>query len=77
MNRFTSSSKVIMERINEVLQSPTEEARIEADRLKLDLLQAEEAEAEITRLRAGIKWREQGERSTKYFLGSNSGIAVH
>ena len=40
----------------------------EADQLKLELLQAEEAEAEELRLRAGIKWREEGERSSKYFL---------
>ena len=69
MNKKFSSTKAIADKINEVLRIPTDEARSEADRLKIELLQAEEAEAEVLRLRAGIKWREQGEKSSKYFMG--------
>ena len=69
MYKRISNSKAIADRINEVLSNPTDQARREADRLKIELLQAEEAEFDILRLRAGIKWREQVERSSKYFLG--------
>ena len=48
--------------------NPTDDSLRIVDQLKADLLQVEEAEADILRLRAGVKWREQGERSTKYFL---------
>ena len=68
MNRRQYSSKALTERINSLLQQPNQASMQEADQLKLELLQAEEAEAEELRLRAGIKWREEGERSSKYFL---------
>ena len=69
MNRKQSSSLAITDKINQLLQSPSDEAIREVEQLKIALLQAEEAELEVLRLRAGIKWREQGERSSKYFLG--------
>ena len=37
---------------------------------RVELYKAEESEAEKLRLAAGIKWREQGERSNKFFLNS-------
>jgi len=40
----------------------------ELQKLSVLLHKAEEKESESLRLRAGIKWREQGERSTKFFL---------
>ena len=70
MNKRVSSTSAIKDRINDCMRSPSpsdESIRL-AEQLKVELLQAEEAEAEVLRLKAGIKWREQGERSTKYFL---------
>lgn len=69
MNKRHYSSKALTDKINALLQFPTDASMQEADQLKFELLQAEEAEAEELRLRAGIKWREQGEKSSKYFLG--------
>ena len=40
----------------------------EIDELKVQLAAAEEVESETLSLRAGIKWREEGERSNAYFL---------
>ena len=46
-----------------------EEHQIQAfNDLRLALYKEEEREAERLRIKAGIKWREEGERSTKYFL---------
>ena len=67
MNKRFHSSQVLSEKINELLSHPNEAKMREADLLKMELLQAEEAEAEELRLKAGIKWREQGEKSSKYF----------
>ena len=39
------------------------------DQVKNDLEQTELEEVEGIILRAGIRWRELGEKSTKYFLG--------
>ena len=69
MNRVQSSSQVIKDKINSMIQNPTREALLEVDRLKVELLQAEESEAELLSIKAGVKWREQGEKSSKYFLG--------
>ena len=68
MNKRISSTVAITERINQCLSNPTDDSIRRADLLKAELLQAEEEEAEILRLRAGIKWRELGKRSSKYFL---------
>ena len=37
---------------------------------RAELYKAEESEAERLRMAAGVKWREQGERSNKFFLNS-------
>ena len=68
MNKRTSSTEALTERINSAIQASTNESLLEADNLKAELLLAEEAEAEILRLKAGVKWREFGEKSTRYFL---------
>ena len=68
MNKNTASSAAIIEKINQCLQFPTVDSMRQADQLRTELLQAEEDEAEVLKLKAGIKWREQGERSTKFFL---------
>ena len=44
------------------------ESSAKIDSLKLRLHELEEREAEILRIKAGIKWREEGEKSTSYFL---------
>ena len=38
------------------------------DALKLRIHEIEEIEAEALRIKAGVKWREEGEKSTAYFL---------
>ena len=38
--------------------------------LRLDIHKEEEKQAEKLRIMAGVKWREEGERSTKYFLNA-------
>ena len=69
MNKTHSSSQALKDKINQLLLHPTDEAVREVESLKTELLQAEESEAEVIRLKAGIKWREHGEKSSKYFLG--------
>ena len=69
MNRNQTNVSSIKERINQLLRVPTVDSLRAVDQLKAELFQAEEVEAEVIRLRAGIKWREHGERSSKYFLG--------
>ena len=68
MNKRQTSTAAITEKINQYLLYPTDESLRQANQLKAQLLQAEEEEAEVLKLKAGIKWREQGERSSKYFL---------
>ena len=70
MNKFTSSSDVIKERIDGIVAKPilsrADIQKVEALRIKL--ARAEEVEEETMSIRAGIKWREEGERSSKFFL---------
>ena len=70
MRKFTHSSSAIKEEINNIVTvAPL--SSISADRLdelKLRLRELEEAEAEVLRIRAGVKWREEGEKSTAFFL---------
>lgn len=70
MNKFTSSSDVIKERIDGIVAKPilsrADIQQVEALRIKL--ARAEEVEEETMSIRAGIKWREEGERSSKFFL---------
>ena len=70
MNKRYSSSEAIKERLNILLNKPiftgADIPNIEA--LKLELANAEEQEAERYKIMAGVKWREAGEKSTRYFL---------
>ena len=52
------------------LTSPSSQQITEFAKARSELYKAEEYEAERLRLAAGIKWREQGERSNKFFLTS-------
>ena len=70
MNKKFFSSESIKEQLNEVLSKPifTIEDIVNIESLKLELVRVEEQESEILRIKAGVKWREEGERSTRYFL---------
>ena len=70
MNKLISSSEVIRDQINSIASrlNPTVADINCLEELKRELAQAEEREAETLRIKAGVKWREQGERSTKYFM---------
>ena len=70
MKKFSSSSTVLRERINVIVnKSPlTIEDSNQVEVLRVQLREAEEVESEIQRIKAGVRWREEGERSTSYFL---------
>ena len=69
MRKFTDSSVSIKEKINGILSNSATDAQLtEVEHLRLKLNEAEEKEAEILKLKAGVKWREEGEKSTSYFL---------
>ena len=70
MNKKIRSSEVIKEKLGLLLAKPIfTRADIESiEALKNDLAIAEERESETLRIMAGIKWREEGEKSNKYFL---------
>ena len=70
MNRYSSSSDSIKEKLNSLLTKPifTRSDILAIEALRLDLAKAEEQEAELLSLKAGVKWREEGEKSTRYFL---------
>ena len=70
MKQHCSSSAAIKEKISMLATKPIM-TRVEIDtieNLRLELATAEESESETMRIRAGVKWREEGERSTKYFM---------
>ena len=56
--------------LNSIEQSPllTEQDLMSASELNLKIGKTEEYVEEQLRIKSGIKWREEGERSTKYFL---------
>ncbi len=67
MNKVEFSSVAIKRKLNELLAMQTPDL-VEVNDLKVQLAQAEENEQHILSIKAGVKWREAGERSTKYFL---------
>ena len=70
MNRFVDSAVVVREEINSILANlplSTEDSN-KLDSLKQRLAEIEDTAAERLRIRAGVRWREEGERSTSYFL---------
>ena len=70
MNKFIDSAEEIRREVNSIMAvvplSPESSNKVEA--LRLRLAEIEEKETEIMRLRAGVRWREEGEKSTSYFL---------
>ena len=71
MKTRTCSSDTIKDKINAISANPilTRSEIDNIESLRVELARAEETEAEILRIKAGVKWRENGEKSTKYFLG--------
>ena len=70
MNQNSCSTEAIVGRINSVTSKPilNREDFHSIEELKLELARAEEQEEEKMRIKAGVKWREEGERSGKYFM---------
>ena len=70
MKKFENSCASVREEINSlVLQVPLNDERVaRLDFLKMKLHELEEVESEMLSIRAGVKWREEGEKSTSYFL---------
>ena len=70
MNTRSCNSESIKEELDALLAKSifTREDINCIEVLKLNLANAEELECETMRIRAGVKWREEGERSTRYFL---------
>ena len=70
MRKFSDDGVAIRDEISNIIKvtplSVNEASRL--DMLKLKLYDLEEREAEINSIRAGVKWREEGEKSTAYFL---------
>ena len=70
MNKFNSSSDAIKEKIDHIVANPilsrADIQKVEALRIKL--ARAEEVEDKTMSIRAGVKWREEGEKSSKFFL---------
>ena len=71
MNKRTFGSEAIKEKLNCIL-SKTISTRTDIDNieaLRLELVKVEDQEVETQRIKSGVKWREEGEKSTRYFLG--------
>ena len=83
MRKFAGSCDSIREEINSIaLTSPLSASdSLKIDSLKLRLHELEEAEAESLRIKAGVRWREEGEKSTSYFLAKfkarSEGAVMH
>ena len=71
MRKFTDNSANIKSEIESIMANApiTIENSIKLDALKLKLSEIEEVEEQILSMKAGVKWREEGEKSTAYFLG--------
>ena len=70
MKKFEDSISSIKEEINSIVRiSPiTREQAVQLEQLRQRLSAAEDQEAEVYKIKAGVKWREEGEKSTAYFL---------
>ena len=70
MRKREDDSSAIREEIKSTLtKAPLSgEDSLKLDSLKLKLREIEEAEAATLSMKAGVKWREEGERSNAYFL---------
>ena len=70
MNQFRDDLAAVRADINLIMAKgkiSTNEA-LRLDALKVKLSELEDKEAEVMRIRAGVKWREEGEKSNSYFL---------
>ena len=83
MNKRQFSSEALKEKLSSLLDKPifTREDIDSIETLKVALARAEEQAAETLRIKAGVKWREEGERSTRYFLSRfrarTSAVTLH
>ena len=70
MRKREDSSATIRGEIEDIISNPplSQEASQRLDSLKLKLREIEEAESLTLSLKAGVKWREEGEKSNAYFL---------
>ena len=71
-NKNRDSIQILRENVNYFSSLPflNSQQAIDFANARSELYKAEELEAEKLRLAAGIKWREQGECSNKFFLNS-------
>jgi hypothetical protein len=67
MNKVTCSAEVLRDKINTISNQSDPDLQA-LDSLKVQLKVAEENEQQILAVKAGVRWREEGERSTRYFL---------
>ena len=70
MNRFIDDLATVRSDINIIMAKgniSTDDA-LRLDALRTKLYDLEDKEAEVMKIRAGVKWREEGEKSTSYFL---------
>ena len=76
-NRLNQNElEVLRQQIETYKSLPTlnEQQSKEFNELRSRIYEVEENESEKLRILAGVKWREEGERSTKYFLNSIDSI---
>ena len=66
MNKFIDSAEEIRQEVNSImLEVPlSRQSSIRVENLRQRLAELEEKEAEMLRIRAGVRWREEGEKST-------------
>ena len=83
MKKQIENCESIKEEINELISKAplnVEDAN-KVDHLKFRLHGLEEIESETLRVKAGVKWREEGEKSTSYFLSKfkarSEGATMH
>ena len=83
MKKHENSCESVRAEINSIiLDAPLDNDKAgQIETLKLKLQELEELEAESLRIKAGVKWREEGEKSTAYFLAKfkarTSGSVMH
>ena len=70
MRSRLSGSEVLKEKLQRLTAKPifTNEDIVAIEATKAELLEAEERESETLRIKAGVKWREEGEKSNRFFL---------
>ena len=70
MKKISFSSDTVKEQLNLLLSKTifTREDINNIEALQLELIRIEEQETETLRIKAGVRWREGGEKSTRYFL---------